>query len=71
MTRTDPVVLHTADFPAWLTVLSVISLTVAIALAGWTAVDVVRRPQRMRVMAVVWPVAMLFGGVLWLRLYLR
>src|SRR5665647_2613302 len=71
MTRTDPVVLHTADFPAWLTVLSVISLTVAIALAGWTAVDVARRPQRMRVMAVVWPVVMLFGGVLWLRLYLR
>ena len=71
MTRTDLVVLHTADFPAWLTVLSVVSLAVAVALAGWTAVDVVRRPQHMRVMAVVWPVTMLFGGLLWLRLYLR
>jgi len=71
MTRTGLVVLQTADFPAWLTVLSVISLTVGVALAGWTAVDVARRPQHMRVMAVVWPVAMLFGGMLWLWLYLR
>lgn len=71
MSRTDLVILHTADFPTWLTVLSVASLAVAVALAGWTAVDVVRRPQPMRVMAVVWPVTMLFGGVLWLRLYLR
>ncbi len=64
-------VLHTADFPVWLTVLSLTSLVVSVALAGWTTVDVVHRPQRMRVMAVVWPVAMLFGGVLWWWLYLR
>lgn len=69
--RADLVILHTADFPAWLTVLSVASLAVAVAVAGWTAVDVARRPQSMGVMSVVWPVTMLLGGLLWLRLYLR
>ena len=71
VTLTGHAVLHTADFPTWLTVLSVASLAVAVALAGWTAADVVRRPPHMRVMAVVWPVTMLFGGLLWLWLYLR
>lgn len=64
-------ILRTGDFPSWLTVLSIASLVVAIALAGWTASDVLRRPQPMRVMSVVWPVTMLFGGPLWLWFYLR
>ena len=69
ITAATVVNLHTADFPGWLTALSVVSLAVAIGCAFLTAIDVVRRPPPMRVMSVVWPVTMLFGGPLWLWLY--
>ncbi len=65
------VTLYTGDFPGWLTTLSVVSLAVAIVCGVATAIDVVRRPPPMRVMSVVWPVTMLFGGPLWLWIYLR
>lgn len=58
-------------FPAWLTIIAWLSLVIGFGCAVVVAVDVRRRPQKMRVMAVVWPVSMLFGGVLWLAGYLR
>ncbi|GGI42514.1 membrane protein [Cnuibacter physcomitrellae] len=59
-----------AVFPAWFTVAAIVSLTVAALCAVFVTVDVTLRPQRMSVMNVVWPVTMLFGGLLWLGLYL-
>ncbi|MBD8078267.1 DUF4396 domain-containing protein [Cellulosimicrobium arenosum] len=58
-------------FPGALSALATVSLVVAGLCALWVAVDVVRRPPRMRVMAVVWPLTMLFGSVVWLWFYLR
>ncbi|MDN5686279.1 MAG: DUF4396 domain-containing protein [Brachybacterium sp.] len=63
--------LTTADIPTWFTAIAVLSLALAIVCAGWVALDVVRRPQHMGVMNVVWPVVMLFGSVAWLAFYLR
>jgi len=60
-----------AGFPMWLTVVTAGSLIVAVLCATAVAVDVARHPQAMAVMNVVWPVSMLFGGVLWLALYRR
>lgn len=60
-----------ADFPLWLTLVASASLALAIGCAALVAVGVVRRPQRMGIMNVVWPLTMLFGSVLWLRLYRR
>ncbi|ATG51213.1 hypothetical protein CFK38_06495 [Brachybacterium vulturis] len=63
--------LTNADIPTWVTGIAIVSLALAIMCAGWVAVDVVRRPQQMGVMNVVWPVVMLFGSVAWLAFYLR
>lgn len=57
--------------PTWLTAVSFVSLAVALACGVWIAVDVVRRPPRMGVMAVVWPVTALFGSVVALWFYRR
>lgn len=46
-------------------------LGVALVCALVVTVDVVRHPPQMRVMAVVWPLTMLFGSVVWLVFYLR
>ncbi|MCV2396288.1 DUF4396 domain-containing protein [Actinotalea sp. M2MS4P-6] len=69
MTSSDPLTL--ADLPTWSTVVSGILLGVGVVCSAWVTLDVVRHPPRMRVMAVVWPVTMLFGGLLWLWFYLR
>ena len=61
----------TTRFPGWLTAWSTVSLMVAGVCAVAVLVDVVRRPQAMRVMNVVWPLTMLFGGVVWAVFYLR
>ena len=58
------------EFPAWLHTLSIVSLVLAIACAAWMLVDVIRHPQKMWIMNVVWPLTALFGSVLWLWLYL-
>jgi hypothetical protein len=60
-----------AEIPLWLNCVSVVSLAAALACAAWIAVDVRRRPQRMAVMNVVWPVTALFGSGIWLWLYRR
>jgi len=58
-------------FPSWTFPLAWILLATASACAAWVAIDVVRRPQPMAVMNVVWPIVMLFGSVVWLIFYLR
>jgi len=68
--RKDPITPPLADFPLWFTVVALTSLLIGLECAAWTAVDVLRRPQPMRVMAVVWPVTMLFAGLLGLAFYM-
>lgn len=46
-------------------------LAVAMVCAVAVTVDVVRHPPQIRVMAVVWPLTMLFGSVVWFVFYLR
>ena len=58
-----------ANFPAWLHTLSIISLLLAGACSLWIAFDVARHPQKMAVMNFVWPLAALFGSVVWVWLY--
>ena len=67
----DVTLLGLHDVPVWLNTVSAVSLAIGVSLAAWTAVDVVRRPPAMAVMKVVWPITMLFGGLLWLWLYVR
>ncbi|GAA2049784.1 DUF4396 domain-containing protein [Leifsonia soli] len=67
--RKDPITPPLAHFPGWFAVVATTSLLLGAACAVWVALDVVRRPQPMRVMAVVWPVTMLFGGLLGLWFY--
>jgi hypothetical protein len=57
--------------PPWLHALAVASILLGAACALWLAIDVVRRPQPMWIMNVVWPVTALFGGLGVLLLYLR
>lgn len=58
-------------FPGWLVALSWISIAVAVGCAAVVAIDVVRHPQRMAVMGVVWPVTALYAGLIGLAAYLR
>ncbi|WP_295126679.1 DUF4396 domain-containing protein [uncultured Leifsonia sp.] len=58
-------------FPLWLTAFAALSLVLGIVCAVVVAIDVIRRPQKMTVMAFVWPISMLFGGLLWLAGYFR
>ena len=51
-------------FPRWLHLLSIAALLVGAACAIAVLVDVLRYPQKMAVMNVVWPVTALFGTVL-------
>ncbi len=57
--------------PLTLVVFSWISLSVGAVTAIWIAVDVVKRPQHMAVMNLVWPICALFGGPVLLWFYLR
>lgn len=55
--------------PVWLLGLAWLSVVVAVICMLWTVYDVVRRPQSMPVMNVVWPIVMLFGSIGWLAAY--
>jgi Domain of unknown function (DUF4396) len=55
--------------PPWLHLLAIASLLLAVVCAAWIAADVIRHPQPMGVMTLVWPLAALFGSVLLLWLY--
>jgi hypothetical protein len=60
-----------ALIPVWLHTLAVLSLLAGLAIAVVIAFDVLRYPQHMGVMNVVWPVTALYGGVLALWFYFR
>lgn len=55
--------------PSWLHTLSLASLCLAAACALVIAIDLFRRPQRMPIMNVVWPVSALFASAAWLAFY--
>jgi hypothetical protein len=55
--------------PHWLPILSWISLAVAIACAAVIALDLLRFPQHMWIMNIVWPVTALYAGPLALWFY--
>lgn len=50
--------------PHWFTVLSWVGLAIGIASAAWLAWRVSSGPPKMKVMAFVWPLCGLFGGIL-------
>ena len=52
-------------FPAWLHTLAIISLAIGAVCAITVALDEARRPQKMWIMNLVWPLTALFGSVLW------
>lgn len=60
-----------AHLPAWTAVVAWTTLGIGVVCGLWTLLDVVRRPPAMPVMRVVWPVTMLFGGLVWLWFYRR
>lgn len=57
--------------PYGLHVLSWLALALGLGCAALVTVDVIKRPQHMAVMNIVWPVTALFGTVLVVWLYLR
>lgn len=63
--------LSTNEQPWPLVAVSTVMVVLGVACAAFVAVDVARRPQRMGVMSLVWPLTALFGSLLWLAAYLR
>lgn len=59
------------SFPPWLHLAALASLALACACAVFIVFDEMRRPQKMWIMNLVWPLTALFGSVLWLAGYLR
>lgn len=57
--------------PQWLHYLSIASLALGFLCAGVISVDVLRHPQHMWIMNVVWPVTALFGSLISLWAYFR
>jgi hypothetical protein len=57
--------------PYTLHMLSVFSVILGFVCTLWVAVDVIRRPPHMAVMAWVWPLTALFGSLLLTAFYLR
>ena len=60
-----------AHFPAWLHLLAILSLAVAVTCAAVIAIDEIRRPQQMWIMNLVWPLTALFGSLFWLAGYYK
>lgn len=60
-----------AAFPASLHCVAILALSLAVACAITIALDEWRHPQKMTVMAVVWPLTALFGSIIWLAIYYR
>lgn len=58
-------------FPTWLHLAATVSLALGLLCALGIVVDLVRRPQKMWIMNLVWPLTALFGSLLWLGGYLR
>jgi len=57
------------SFPPWLHALAVISLAVSGVCAVLVSIDEIKRPQKMWIMNLVWPITTLFGSILWLGAY--
>ena len=57
--------------PGWLHALAIASLCVAVLCAIGIASDVLRHPQPMGIMSVVWPITALFGSILAVCAYVR
>lgn len=57
--------------PTWLSALSWLAIALGLVSAGWTVLDVSRRPQPMGVMNAVWPLCALFGGPFLVAFYLH
>ncbi len=57
--------------PAWLSIVSIVSLLLGAACTVGIAVDVARRPQPMWIMNLVWPITALYAGPLAVWLYVR
>jgi len=57
------------SFPASLHLIAIFSLSLAAFCAVTIALDELRHPPKMRVMALVWPLTALFGSVVWLAIY--
>lgn len=56
-------------FPIWLHGLAIASLVLGFACAAVIVFDEIKRPPKMWIMALVWPLTALFGSVLWLAAY--
>lgn len=57
--------------PAWLSALAWLAIAIGLICAVVVAWDVWRNPPSMRIMAVVWPLTMLYGGVAAAWFYVR
>ena len=57
--------------PAWLNALAWLAIAIGMICAVVVARDVWRNPPGMRIMAVVWPLTMLYGGVVAAWFYVR
>jgi len=58
-------------FPAWFHALAILALLLGAACALLLSVQVIRQPQHMTVMNIVWPVSALFGSVVTVWAYFR
>src|SRR5690349_606508 len=58
-----------ASFPAWLRIVSSLSIASAVACAVLIVVGEINRPQKMWIMNLVWPLSALFGSLFWLIAY--
>lgn len=58
-------------FPSWLHILATTSLLIAGLCAAIVTIDILRRPQKMWIMNIVWPITALFGSVVWLAAHWR
>lgn len=56
-------------FPGWLHTLAILTLSLGAVCAITIALDELRRPQKMWIMNLVWPITALFGTVLWTAAY--
>ncbi|MCA9023442.1 MAG: hypothetical protein KDA74_25005, partial [Planctomycetaceae bacterium] len=52
-----------------LTTIAILSLVLALLSAVWILIDVIRNPQHMAIMNVVWPLTALYAGPLALGIY--
>ena len=58
-----------SHFPGWLHIVAIASLALAFSCAALIGFDELRRPQKIWIMSLVWPLTALFGSVLWLVAY--